>query len=205
MTCVWDGLISSLKLPLRPTEFVTDLKKRNCLTPEIIYKINGIEIPINAQQLNENYQAIESLSVASIGGGYLCSPCDPIFFLVSKLFNISIKHKYLTCTAEYICPIVNCRHMNYQSNNSHFWFVNSQQNPNPIPNPNPNPNPQQMQQQLLMQTQQKQLQPQLQHTQNAIANKTDSNSDSNSYSKSDSKKRRHHHRHHHHRHHHHRH
>lgn len=121
MTCVWDGLLNGLKIPLNRKDFIEHLKINNCKTPEIKYKINNSIMIISDKQLDENYQAIKTLS---IGDGYLCSICDPLFFIVSKLFKVNIHHMYLSSNIEYIFEDQQ-NSLYFQSNRGHFWFVKS--------------------------------------------------------------------------------
>jgi len=92
MTCFWDGLLANLKpkdfarigvkkKPRKTQDFAAILKERNTKTTSVSWQ--G-ELPTEAQ-LNENYEAVKSLSIRSIKGGYDCSSFDPFLFLVAEV------------------------------------------------------------------------------------------------------------------------
>ncbi|MBL4898247.1 MAG: hypothetical protein JKX76_01240 [Colwellia sp.] len=72
------------------------------VTPTKTFEIVIEPDKISQKQIEENYQAVQSYSPTEVNNGYFCSTCDPFLFLVCKLFNVSITHKYLTNTMYYI-------------------------------------------------------------------------------------------------------
>ena len=71
------------------------------------------------KQLEENFEHIRDFNVNSIGGGYLCSTCDPFLFLVCQLFQVDINHNYRGYMMRY--RITNpIKTLNFESNSGHF-------------------------------------------------------------------------------------
>ena len=116
MTCVWDGIIRKLKLNMTPSQLVTYLKRNNRVTPKIL--CNGTQL--TKQQQKENYTRIKNIN--SITQGYDCSSCDPLLYLISKLYRITIIHEFCGTTITYKRDHrYNRPRIKFYSNSSHFW------------------------------------------------------------------------------------
>lgn len=117
MTCVWDGIISSLGLKFSPQEFAIYIKKNNMKTPNITW--NGEKL--TEKQLDENYERIEEIKVLKIKNGYYCSSFDPLIFLICELFKTSVIHNY----DGYKIYYTNINHpkktLLFFSDEGHFW------------------------------------------------------------------------------------
>jgi hypothetical protein len=117
MTCVWDGLISALKLRFRPAELAEFVKEHNIPTKNVLW--NGK--PLTDKQYQEHIDRIKEIDVKVIHQGYDCSSFDPLLFLISELFETCIIHNYMKSQIIYY----NIKHPNKQiivhSNNRHFW------------------------------------------------------------------------------------
>ena len=125
MTCFWDGILHHLKEEdfqrvfqiKKPNNknFVKLLKDNLKKTKDI--KWNGETL--TDKQLEENFEHIRDFNVNSIGGGYLCSTCDPFLFLVCQLFQVDINHNYRGYMMRY--RITNpIKTLNFRSNSGHF-------------------------------------------------------------------------------------
>ena len=124
MTCFWDGILKRLsnedfkKFNInkpRNKDFVVFLKNHNTKTTNV--KWNNEKL--TEKQLEENFTHIKDFNVKSIGGGYLCSTCEPFLFLVSHLFNVNINHNYCGHVMKYRINDKN-RILNFKSNKGHF-------------------------------------------------------------------------------------
>jgi hypothetical protein len=124
MTCFWDGILKRLsnedfkKFNInkpRNKDFVVFLKNHNTKTTNV--KWNNEKL--TEKQLEENITHIKDFNVKSIGGGYLCSTCEPFLFLVSHLFNVNINHNYCGHVMKYRINDKN-RILNFKSNKGHF-------------------------------------------------------------------------------------
>ena len=128
MTCFWNSIISSLtdddkkildiKNRLYPKIMVDVFKNKNNNTPDVLW--NNEEI--KEQQQNENIEHIKDLDVNGIGGGYLCSTCDPFLILLCQLLEVTIKHNYNGNMIIYKNNKRERRIINYGSDKGHFWF-----------------------------------------------------------------------------------
>lgn len=123
MTCVFNSLIKELKLipeykdnlSLRnPDTFIQYIKSNNREVTDIIINNNKI----SKKMKEENFEWIKNIQ--NIRNGYFCSTCDPLFILVSKLYNVNIIHKYNGIAIEYKNTINNNRVLNLSSNSSHM-------------------------------------------------------------------------------------
>jgi hypothetical protein len=124
MTCFWDGILKRLsnedfkKFNInkpRNKDFVVFLKNHNTKTTNV--KWNNEKL--TEKQLEENFTHIKDFNINSIGGGYLCSTCEPFLFLVSHLFNVNINHNYCGHVMKYRINDTN-RILNFKSNKGHF-------------------------------------------------------------------------------------
>ena len=77
--------------PANARELVVLLKHFNRKTPCVRW--NGTVL--SAKQMEENREHIQDFDSNSIYGGYDCSICDPFLLLVTDLFDIEIRHRYL--------------------------------------------------------------------------------------------------------------
>ena len=126
MTCFWDGILKTLNnndfnlvVPnmkkIRNINFVVFLKNKNIKTNNV--KWNGQNL--TQKQLEENFEHIKVFNPNTIGGGYLCSTCEPFLFLVAELFKVNINHNYMGHVMQY--RIDNARKtLNFRSNKGHF-------------------------------------------------------------------------------------
>jgi hypothetical protein len=150
MTCVWDALIKgipiddldnilghkkkvsegkpkkrkdiqkekSLKNNLKRDIFVKYLQK-NAKKTSVVY-VNDEEL--TETQINENFKAVQALSVNGIWNGYFCSTFDPFLILVCELFECSIYHKYLNSNIRY--EHLNSKFIIYlKSSSEHMSYV----------------------------------------------------------------------------------
>lgn len=101
MTCFWNGILSLLDLNElnsvlnrtwrqnpHPKKFIKALKKYN--VPVSTIKHNGNIL--RESEVRDNFKTIKSLDPNQCGEGYLCSGCEPVFFLICYLFNYDIEH-----------------------------------------------------------------------------------------------------------------
>jgi hypothetical protein len=78
---------------------------------------------LSLKQLDENYEHIMGLNETHVNNGYLCSTFDPLFFLLSELFEINIHHLYNGIMVKYINKVKSRKIYEFGSNSSHFWFI----------------------------------------------------------------------------------
>lgn len=129
MTCFWDGLLRGLNddnllligmnKRCTPHGFIESLQEHARLTDDIVH--NGTEM--SQQLLKENLEAVKVYDVKSIRSGYMCSTCDPFLCLVCSLCKCNIIHKYCGTKIEYTNVNNPINTLEFESNNSHFWFV----------------------------------------------------------------------------------
>ncbi|CAK7995032.1 Hypothetical protein POVR1_LOCUS550 [uncultured virus] len=141
MSCVWIGLIKALpsseitevlKLEESPTpkQFIKALKRHNVLTLGIAH--HAVEADKDHQnrilednEYQENFNRIERISPKKLKKGYLCSGCDPLFFLIAYLFKYDIRHSFRGTCISYTCP--NAKGMLvFGSNSYHFYYIRSE-------------------------------------------------------------------------------
>jgi hypothetical protein len=133
MTCFWDGLIQALIKSqtnllgitnilgitgkLNAVSFSESLKKKNCMTDNIIWNNESL----SEQFKQENMQMISDFELSTINKGYLCSSCDPFLLLISQIFRIDINHDYNGYNIIYKNSQSNGNNINVSSNKGHFW------------------------------------------------------------------------------------
>jgi len=122
MACVWKGLIRSLNLGISPIDLFNHIQENNIATPDI--KCNGKVLTDLAQQ--ENIKHIELLTVEDVKNGYMCSACDPLFFLIGHLYNISIEHNFMGTKIVY--ANTNSKKKIYLRSNDHHMWVDKDKN-----------------------------------------------------------------------------
>ena len=117
MSCVWEALLYALNLDIKPIMLLEKLKRENVKTVDVEW--NGEKL--SEQQLDENYKRIQALTYKDIPDGYLCSACEPLLFLISQIFCVSIEHDYLNNTIEYTNVNADKRKIYFGSDSVHFY------------------------------------------------------------------------------------
>lgn len=131
MACFWKGILNLLDLKElnlvfelkldskpRPKHFIKYLKKYNCNVAYI--KHNGALI--SEKEAIEHFNRIKSIKPKESGDGYLCSGCEPVFFLISHLFRYNIKHVFCENTILYTHPNPKGE-LVFGSNPKHFYSI----------------------------------------------------------------------------------
>ena len=125
MTCVWDGILRSLRdedfetfegpIPRTPRQLIRFFKGHNRVVTDIAW--NGKEItPRNAA---ENVVHISNIELED---GYLCSSCEPLMFLLCSLFRVNVHHDYCNTRMTYETPQARTT-LHYRNGRRHFVFV----------------------------------------------------------------------------------
>jgi hypothetical protein len=136
MSCVWKGVISAIvkdyvtctnqelknnMMNLTLNSIITVFKHNNKITDNVLWNNEQL----SKKQLDENFKHIDSLIEKNVYNGYLCSACDPLFFLICELFQVDIYHTYVgkLMKYEYKNPHIKSR-LTYlfESDSGHFWF-----------------------------------------------------------------------------------
>ncbi|AYV78317.1 MAG: hypothetical protein Edafosvirus9_31 [Edafosvirus sp.] len=117
MSCVWNGIISALKLNMRPLDLLQLVQEKNIETVDVVW--NNQEL--TKQNYTENMERIKSISPREISCGYDCSSCDPLLLLIAQIFNVSIIHNYNNVIINYTNKKYPYNKINVASNNNHFW------------------------------------------------------------------------------------
>lgn len=107
MTCVWDSLILGLRhanvhdaQDKTPLTFIQYLKQHNIPVRDV--RVN--DHALREQEVTENYDAIKQLEETNLTMGYLCSASDPVLLLVSSLFNVNIRVRFVSSDIAYTVP-----------------------------------------------------------------------------------------------------
>ena len=129
MTCFWDGIINQLRPedyarigfnpPANAHELVILLKHFNRKTPCVRWN----DTTLTAKQMEENLEHINSFNSNSIHNGYDCSICDPFLLLVTDLFEVEVRHRYLGVHMMKYQPCINVktrRVIRFTSDSGHF-------------------------------------------------------------------------------------
>ena len=121
MTCFWDSINNALRLNINSRSIVSLLKNNNKKTVNVLW--NGT--PLTEQQMDENFERINTINIDGIGSGYDCSTFDPVLFLVSELYRVDIKHTFIDTTINYkyknTDTLICNRQLNFNSDRGHFW------------------------------------------------------------------------------------
>ena len=119
MSCFWDTLKKNLNIKSCTKDFIIDLKNKNSKTKLVLWNNNKL----SNKQLNENYNHIKTLDENNYNNGYYCSTCEPILFLVCKIYKVNIHHRYLNNTMIYENKYKNtkCNTIFIHSNEGHMW------------------------------------------------------------------------------------
>ena len=119
MTCVWKGLIESLRLKkMKPANLLLKLQNENKATPDMLY--NGK--PLTTQNYAENISRIKELTAKNIKMGYDCGGCDPLLLLVGQVYCVSIEHMHEGIVLRYT-NIKSDKLIKVESDSGHFWSV----------------------------------------------------------------------------------
>lgn len=117
MTCVWDSLILGLQhaavrdaQDMTPAVFVKHLKQHNMPVRDV--RVNGYVL--REREVAENQEAVRELKEDNLSVGYLCSSSDPVLILVSYLFNVNIRVRFVSTDIAY--SISNATHELHLSN-----------------------------------------------------------------------------------------
>ena len=75
---------------------------------------------LNERELTENIERIKNIELTKIGGGYLCSSCDPLLLLYCEIFFLGIDINFNGTPLEYRNVKYNDRVLNFSASSSHF-------------------------------------------------------------------------------------
>ncbi len=118
MSCVWEGIIDALDLDIKPLELLQKIQKENTKTDDIYWNNEKL----TEKQLEENFAHIKNLSYKEdIPNGYLCSACDPLLFLISEIFEVSIQHDYMGHQIVYHNKNAGSKKICFGSDSDHFY------------------------------------------------------------------------------------
>ena len=125
MTCFWDGIIGTLEK--HDFEFIGIKEKPNIRDLiKILKEKNKKNINVKWQDIDltnkfreESYLHIKDYDISKIGNGHLTSSCDPFLLLISEIFKIDIRHRYIDTVINY--NVENARKtIFFKSSSSHF-------------------------------------------------------------------------------------